>query len=78
MTRNAECVTRPVGLGGLSGGQQGFGRHAAGVQALSAHGIALEQHDFLPKLSRRCRSNQACRTAPDNGQIIFHFATSIS
>ena len=39
------------GLGGVGGGQQRLGRHAAGVQAVAAHRAGLDQHGFGAELA---------------------------
>ena len=60
--------------GGFRGAEQGLGRHAAGVQAVSAHFAFLIEYDRQAELCCAGGSGQAGRACADHNEIGFHLA----
>ena len=49
---DAEGRRRAHGFGALAGGEQRLRRHAAKVEAVAAHAVLLDEHDWNAELSR--------------------------
>ena len=56
-------------MGMVGGGYQGFRRHAAHIQAITAHFTAFHQHHARTHLRCRRRDRQAARACADDAQI---------
>ena len=67
--RDAEGGSAALRLGGLGGGDQRLGRHAAVVEAIAAHQPALDQHDVEAELRGAGGGDQARRPAADDADI---------
>ena len=50
-----------IGRGGMGGGEQGLGGHAARIEAIAAHALGLDQHRCRAELAGACRRRPARR-----------------
>ena len=66
---DAEGSAAAVRLGGLGGGDQRLGGHAAEVEAVAAHHGAFDQHDLETELGCPRRDHQAGRARADDADI---------
>src|SRR6056297_1847830 len=63
-------------VGSLAAGDQRLGGHAAEIEAVSTHPVALEQYDARPHLHGPRGDGEAARAGPDNQQIRCQFMHS--
>ena len=66
---NAELRRAPPQLGAPSGGEQGFRRDAAEIQAVAAHSIPLDQHHLGAELRRPSGNREPAGASADDAQI---------
>ena len=65
----AERAGVAVGDGGLGAGEQGLGRHAAGVQAVAAHRAGLDQHGSRSQQRRAGGDRKTGRTGAQDADV---------
>jgi hypothetical protein len=65
----AESGGRACAVRLVADGKQGFGRHAAAVQAFAAHAAAFDQHHACAELRGRSRSGKPRRSRADDTKV---------
>ncbi len=68
-TFDAEAVRRFHPMGGVGGGEQRFRRHAAVVQAVTAHPALLHEHHRGPHLHRARGHGQPAGAGADDADV---------
>ena len=68
---DAERVAGAHGVRVLAGGDQGFGRHAADVEAVAAHPRPLDENDLDAELRRADGGDEPARSGADHADIGF-------
>jgi hypothetical protein len=68
---DAEAAAPSNGISGVCGSNERLRGHAAGVEAVSAHSIPLDEHDTRAHLCCAGRYGQPARACPDHTQINF-------
>ena len=57
-------------LGGMGGGEQGLGGHAARIQAVPAHQVPFDQRDLRPQPCRARGRHETCGPRSDHHEVV--------